>query len=192
MKKTLITLLAVIVTSCSTQNNIDIKNYPIVTTINELSDYYNLKIDKTGTYETTSITKYLDGSVELEYSYELLESEDYDPLFYSITIEKEKTIKDAKELYSLGKGAVKLVGNSFGQGTVEIDSLQLPGDESYYALRTLDGEPNGMFYIVRKGTRIYTMMISGLYTSDNSLVNDLIFPKIIHLEEFEIIKKNKL
>jgi len=181
-------ILLVVTVSCSTRNDVDIKDYPIVTTINELSDYYDLKIDSSGKYETTSITNYFDGSSELEYAYELLESEEYDPLFFSITIAKERTIKDAKEVYILGKGAVKLVGNSFDQGTIEIDSLQLPGDDSYYALRTLEGEPNGMFYIVRKGTRVYTMMISGIYTPDHSLITDLLIPKITHLEGFEIIK----
>ena len=190
MKRILLLLLVVVVTvSCSTRNDIDIKDYPIVTTINELSEYYDLKIDNSGKYETTSITNYFDGTFELEYAYELLESEEYDPLFYSITIDKERTIKDAKEVYILGKGAIKLVGNSFDQGTIEIDSLQLPGDDSYYALRTFEGEPNGMLYIVRKGTRIYTMMISGIYTSDHSLITDLLIPKTTHLEEFEIIKK---
>ena len=191
MKRILILVVVVVVVvavSCSTRNDVDIKDYPIVTTINELSDYYGLKIDNSGKYETTSITNYFDGSSELEYAYELLESEEYDPLFYSITIEKERTIKDAKEVYWLGKGAVELVGNSFDQGTIEIDSLQLPGDDSYYALRTLEGEPNGMFYIVRKGTTIYSMMLSGIYTSDHSLITDLLIPKITHLEEFEIIK----
>ena len=188
MKKSLI-ILVVLAFSCSTRNDIDIKDYPIVTTINELSEYYNLTVDKTGKYETTSITNYFDGSSQLEYTYELLESEKYDPLFYSITIDKERTLKDAKEVYIIGKSAVTIVGNSFNQGTIEIDSLQLPGDDSYYALRTLDGEPNGMFYIVRKETCIYTMMISGIYTSDHSLISDLLNPKLTRLQEFEILEE---
>lgn len=189
MKRILIILAVAFTVSCSTQKNIDIKEYPIVTTINELSEYYDLKTDTSGKYETTSITNYFDGSSELEYAYELLESEEYDPLFYSITIDIERSVKDAKETYTIGKGAVKLVGNSLDQGAVEIDSLQLPGDDSYYALRTLGGEPNGMFYMVRKGTRVYTMMISGVYTLDHSLIKELLIPKITDLEEFKIIKK---
>lgn len=161
----------------------------MVVTVNELSDYYDLRIDKSGASETTSITNYLDGSSELEYTYDLLDSEIFESLFYSITIEKAKTIKDAKETYSLGKGAIKLVGNSFGQGTIVIDTLQLTGDDTYYALRTVDEEPNGMFYIVRKETVIYTMMISGLYTPDHSLVEEFLIPKITRLEDFEIIEK---
>jgi len=187
MKRILIALF-VVVASCSTRNNINIKDYPIVITIDELSQYYDLKIDHSGKYETTNITTYFDGSSELEYAYELLESEEYDPLYYCITIEKERTIKDAQETYSIGKSALEIAGNSLGQGIKQIDSLKLPGDDSYYALRTLDGELNGMFYSVRKGTRIYTMIASGIYTSDHSLITDLILPKIINLEEFDIKK----
>lgn len=186
MKRTVILVVAVMMSSCSTKDNIDIKDYPIVTTVNELAEYYDLQIEKTGKYETTSVTNYFDGSSELEYEYDSIESEDYEELYYSITIEKERTLKDAIEIYGLGKGALKLVGNSFDQGTMEIDSLQLPGDNSYYAFRTFEGEPNGMFYMVRKGTRIYTMVISGLYTPDHSLITELLNPKIMHLEEFEI------
>ena len=188
MKRILILVLVVIVVSCKTRNDVRIKDYPIVTTINELAKYYNLKIDESGKYETASITNYLDGASELEYSYELLESKQHDPLFYSVTIEKETSVKGAKEVYSLGKGIVKIAGNSFEQGTVEIDSMELPGDDSYYALRTFEGEPNGMFYIVRKGTCVYTMMVSGIYTSDHSLITELLNPKIIHLEEFDLVE----
>lgn len=187
MKRTLL-LTVVIAVSCTTQKDVDINDYPIITTIDELSDYYDLKIDDTGKFETTTITKYFGGSFELEYAYELLETEEYDPLYYSITVEKEGTVKDAMEVYIIGKSAVKLVGNSFDQGTIEIDSLQLPGDDSYYALRTFEGEPNGMFYIVRKGTRIFTMMISGMYTTDHSLINDILNPKIERLEEFDLLR----
>jgi len=188
MKRAIIIGFVVIATSCTTRNDVDVNDYPIVTTISDLAEYYDLNIDTSGAYETTFIINYLDGSSELEYSYDLLESEDFDPLYYSILIEKENTTKDAKQIYTLGKAAVELVGNSFDQGTVDIDSLQLPGDDSYYALRTFEGEPNGMFFIVRKGTRIYTMMVSGLYTPDNSLINELLIPRITDLEKFEIIE----
>lgn len=189
MKNIISTILAlVILFSCSTQKDIDIKNYPIVTTIKELSAYYDLKIDTTGVYETANITKYFDGSFELEYVYELLDSDNYDPLIYSLTFLKEASIKDAQQSFQLNKGTLKLLGNAFEQGTIEIDTLHLPGDDSYYALRTLNGNPNGMFYISRKGKNICTMILSGMYTPDHSLINDLLIPKNKNLEKLKIIK----
>ena len=189
MNKAVFIFIIIFFSSCSTRDDLDIKDYSIITSINELSEYFDLKIDKSGKYETASITNYFDGSTELEYAYELLESQKYDPLYYSITVDKEWSIKDAKEVYLLGKGALSLVGNSFGQGTKEIDTIKLPGDNSYYALRTLDGEPNGMFYIVRQGRTVYTMMVSGLYTPDHSLLLDLLIPKTVNLDKFEFVKK---
>lgn len=189
MKKLTLFVLAIItLTSCTTQKNIDLGKYPIVTTIKELSEYYDLKIDTTGIYETANIVKYFDGSFELEYSYELLESENYDPLYYSLTFQKETSIKDAKQSFSISKGTLNLVGNSFEQGTIEIDTLKLPGDDSYYGMRTFNGEPNGMFYITRKGKSVCTMMLSGMYTTDHSLINDLLIPKNQNLEKLKIIK----
>jgi len=177
-----------LILSCTTKKDLDISKYPIITTAAELSEYYDLKLDKSGEYESSAIIKYLDGSKELEYSYDLAETKYFDPLIYYITIQQERSVRDAKEVYVLGKTAIRLTGNSFNQGTIEIDSLMLPGDEYYYALRTYNDVPNGMFYTVRKGARIYTMMISGVYTSDHSLLYDLILPRIESLETYDIRK----
>lgn len=181
-------LLFILMMSCTSNNDIDISKYPIITTVAELSEFYDLNLDTTGQYEQSTITKYFDGSLALEYSYDLLESDTFDPLFYSITVEQERTPRDAREVFILGKNALNIVGNSFGQGTIKIDSLDLPGDDTYYALRTYDGQPNGMFYIVRKGARVYTMMASGIYTTDHSIVYDIIIPKIEDLETYNITK----
>lgn len=174
----------IVLNSCTTNKNIDIAEYPIVPTISELSKIYDIKIDKSNTLEHTEITKYFDGSTELDYTYDALDTKFLDELYYSVTVEKHRTISDAKQSFGVNKGALSLVGNSFSQGTIEIDSLDLPGDQSYYAFRTYNEEPNGMFFICRKKTIIYSMIISGIYTPDHSLVLDLIIPKIENLENF--------
>ncbi|MBB3696812.1 hypothetical protein KMW28_22780 [Flammeovirga yaeyamensis] len=188
MKKILLFLLAIISISCKTNNNVDVNDYPIVTTIQTVAEYYDLKVDLSGKYETTSTTRYFDGSTELAYTYELLETEVYDPLYYSITIEKEVSEKDAKQLFLMGKGAINLIGKAYEQESKEITTLELPGDESFYAYRTVEGETIGMYYIIRKGKCVYTMLINGVYTKDHSLVIDLLNPKIENLEEFELKK----
>lgn len=188
MKTILVFFMVTLLTACSSNDNIDISKYPMITPVKELAEVYDLRLEESGAYETSALTKYLDGSVELEYSYDLIETQEYDPLFYNITIEKERTVSDAKDMYSLGKGTLNLVGNSFEQGIEEIDSLDLPGDQNYYALRTYEGQPSGMLFKMRKGTVIYTMMISGIYTTDHSLLYDHILPKIEDLESFKIKK----
>lgn len=172
--------------SCTSQEDVNIRKYPIVTTVRDLAAYYDLEIDRSGKYESASITKYLDGSYELDYEYELLDSNELAPLYYSVNISVERNVGDARNVYGTGLGAIKLVANSFDQGLIEIDSLRLPGDQTYYGLRTYEGEPSGMLYVTRMGTRVYTMMISGLYSPDHSLLTELIIPQIEDLSSFEI------
>jgi len=189
MKKLLILLIFII--SCTSDNDVDISKYPIITTVTELSKSYDVSLDLSGNYEKSTITKYIDGSYELEYTYDLLETDEFDPLFYSITITKERTVKDAIESYHLTKGAVNLVSNSFSQGTIKVDTLELPGDESYYAIRTYNGEQNGVLFTIRKGRFIYDLITSGIYTDDHSLIVDLIIPDIENLVDFKLKTRAK-
>lgn len=172
--------------SCATKENLDVSEFPIITSVAELSEYYGLNLDSSGKYESLTATRYFDGSKDLDYMYELAETTTFDPLYYYVTITQESSMGDARNSYNLSKKAFSLVGNSFDQEIIQIDSLDLPGDEYYYALRTYEGLPNGMYYTVRKGTRIYTMTISGLYSSDHSLLYDLILPRIENLETYQI------
>ncbi|WP_066629587.1 hypothetical protein [Labilibacter marinus] len=186
MRIVLAVLLLVGLSSCQTKKGIDPSKHPIITRVSELAEYFNLNIDCSEQLEETSITKFFDGSKSIDYSYELLDSEEYLPLVYSITIDIERTIKDAKETYTIGKGALAIGGKISGQGAIEIDSLNLQGDDTYYALRTYGDEPNGHFYMLRKGRRVYTLIISGVYTSDHSLLTELILPKVEKLETVEL------
>ncbi|GAA4279302.1 hypothetical protein [Aquimarina mytili] len=186
--KRLAILLFLILSSCVPNRNIDISKYPIITTVTELSEVYDVSLDLSGNHEKSALTKYIDGSFELEYEYDLLETDKYDPLFYSITITKERTVREAIQTYLITKGATNLVSNSFSQGTITIDTLELPGDENYYALRTFEGELNGVLFSMRKGKYIYDLIISGIYTEDHSLLFDLILPEIENLTDFKLKK----
>ena len=183
----LILLIGIVISSCTKQKDIDISKYPIITTVKELTEFYDVSLDSTRKYENSSITMYFDGSSDLEYTYELLETEKYDPLFYNITIDLEPTEKDAILTYEVIKGALHIGSSLSGQGTIEIDSLDFGGDQSYYAIRTVDGDPNGIIFMIRKGKNIYTLVLSGLNFSDHSIISDLVLPRIKNLETFKLI-----
>ncbi len=172
--------------SCKTNDEVDISKYPMITTAKELMDFYDLRLDTLGAHEESKIINYFDGSSELEYTYDFIDTENYDPLYYSITIEKERTIKDAIEMYTIGKGAVSLVINTGDEDSEEITEVELPGDQNYYAVRTFDGEPHGLYFTMRKGKVVYTLIMSGLYSEDHSVLYDLIFPEIENLENFSL------
>ncbi len=172
--------------SCSKKQSVDYLNYDILTTAKEICLFYDFPLDTTGVHETAEIVTFYDKSYELKYSYDYLETNEYNPLFYSIKIEVENSIEEATRDFNLNKVALKTTNKTIGLELEEIDSLILPGDQNYYAIRTKDKSPNGIFLIIRKNKVVYTLIMSGLYSSDNSLLNDLILPKIEKLETFKI------
>ena len=129
---------------------------------------------------------YFDGSYELEYEYDFIKTNEFDPLFYSITIEREVSLKEAEDLYRFGKKTILTVNNMAGFERVEIDSVPISGDSYYYALRYVDGRPNGVLFMLRRGKAIYTLITSGLYSTDHSLITDLILPDIKNLEKLNL------
>lgn len=187
MKKPIF-LLFIFLSSCISENDVDITKYPMVTTASELAQYYELNLELSGNREETSVNKYIDGSFDLEYTYDFTETDRYDPLYYSITITKERSIKDAKQTFSLTNGAISLVSNSFSSDTIEIDTLDLPGDENYYAISTYEGQKHGVLFSMRKGKIVYNLITSGIYTDDHSILLELILPEIENMEHFKRIK----
>lgn len=168
--------------SCTSRRKVDYKNYDILTSAKEISDFYNIPLDTSGTKEQTEIITYFGNSCELSYSYDFLETEEFQPLFYSIKIEIERTTRDASKNFFLSKAALKTTNSVIGLSLNEVDTISLPGDQNYYAVRIKNNEPNGIFLIIRKNKRVYTLVMSGIYSTDNSLLTDLILPKIEKLE----------
>jgi len=181
-------ILLFYLTSCSTEENVKFSEYEIITTAKEINNYYNISLDTTGSSEEGRIRKFIDGSYELKYSYDLLETEEFHPLFYSIKIEVEPTASDAIENFGLSKKILFATNKTIGQKVIEIDSLELPGDQNYYAIRTSENKPVGLFFLIRKGNRIYTIIMSGLYSSDHSLILDLVIPKLKDLDNFTLLE----
>lgn len=186
--RNVILLVSFIITiiSCTTETVVEYKNNEFITLASEISRYYDIHLDTSGIAESGWIRKYMDGSLEFKYSYDLLDSDQFTPLFYSIKIEKETSIKEAIVSFNLAKTTLLTTNKVIGQGIIEIDSLMLPGDQNYYAIRTKDNSPNGLFLIIRDQTCLYTLVMAGLYSSDHSLVLDLVIPKIDDLGSFSL------
>jgi hypothetical protein len=60
------------------------------------------------------------------------------------------------------------------------------GDENYYALRLKEGNPVGMIFTGRLKNKVYTIIMAGLYSSDHSLMTDLVLPKLQSIDSFQI------
>ena len=42
--------------------------------------------------------------------------------------------------------------------------------------------------MVRKGKKIYSLVVSGMYTTDHSLIYDLVLPQLEELESLDLTK----
>lgn len=189
-KNYILILFASLLISCKTIIT-NASEYPIITRASELQDLYGISLDSSGTSESCKIFKYIDGTFELDYEYDLIETDEFLPLFYSITIESALSEKEALSNFNLEKNIYSKADKLGGFKHELIDSLNLPGDPYFYAVRIYQGSPNGLIFMSRQGRMIYTLIISGLYSSDHSILEDLILPDIKNLMGFNINKTSE-
>ena len=163
-------------------DKIDYSKYDMFVTAKELSEFYKIQLDTSGKSESSRLWNFSDDSFEIKYTY------NHPDLYYSIDIERELTENEAIDDFILTKNTFLKANKIRGFGISEIDSLKFSFDQSYYAYRIKNNSPHGVFFTVRKNNMIYTLIMSGFYYSDQSLIHSLILPKIKNLEDFEIIK----
>jgi stress-induced morphogen len=113
-------------------------------------------------------------------------SNKFHSLYYSIIISQEKNKSKAAQTFEIQKTTALATNSAIGLDATVIDSLNLPGDDSYYAIRIMDNEPNGIIFITRKDRVVYMLITSGLHTEDHSLLLNLILPKITQLKDLEL------
>ncbi len=172
--------------SCSEKSDINYNKYDIITKVKDISQYYNVKLDTSGNSESCIIRKYLAGAYELNYSYDLRDTEEFAPLYYSISIHNAPTLKDAIEKFNLSEITIKSTNRAIGQRFIRIDTTFHFADQNFYAVRTRADKPVGTFLLLRSENVVYTLITAGLYSKDNSFINFLIVPKIEKLKEFKL------
>jgi rRNA maturation protein Rpf1 len=59
-------------------------------------------------------------------------------------------------------------------------------DENYYAVREKKGNPAGLIFKDRLNNKVFTLIMTGLYSSDHSLIRDLVIPKLQNIDDFQI------
>lgn len=182
MKK--IFLIALLCCSCLVNDEVDVSKYPMLTTAEKLSKIYSTPMDTSGTSETISLTKYYDFSVELEYTYDSLESEDHIPFHYTISINKDLSSSSALQSYFITKKALEIGSNAFEQSTKEINDVELPGEQNYYATRFYEGEEIGILFIMKEENIVYSVYTTGLIFDDHSFLLDAILPDLKTLSQF--------
>jgi len=166
---------------------IDPSDYPFLLLAKDLQ-IYDIKLDLSGSSEKAHLKKWADGMYEIKYEYDLRDSKDFHPLFFSVKLEIDKNIAEAKKTYEQGLFVITNTSKAVGMACREIKDKVQWGDESYYAMREKKEQPVGLIFTTRSKNKVYTIIMAGLYSSDHSLILDLVIPKLQHLHNFTIQK----
>jgi len=159
--------------------------YPFLLIAKDLQ-IYNLELDLSGASEKAYRKKWINGAYDIKYEYNRRDSDNFHPLFFSVKLEIDKSIAKAKETYRDGLKVITKMSSVAGMPCREIKNIIQWGDENYYALRLKEGNPVGMIFSGRLKNKVYTIIMAGLYSSDHSLLTDLVIPKLQIIDSFQI------
>lgn len=191
MKK--IFVVAVLLFFCLTSANaflsktkeINPEDYPFLLLAKDLQ-VYNLKLDLSGSAEKARLKKWINGVYDIKYEYDRRDSDEFHPLFFSVKLEIEKNKKEAKETYNEGLAVITKTSAAVGMPCREIKDTIQWGNENYYAVREKNGNPVGLIFKGRLNNKVYTIIMAGLYSSDNSLITDLVLPKLENIDTYQV------
>jgi hypothetical protein len=164
---------------------IDPEDYPFLLLAKDLQ-IYNIKLDLSGSAEKARLKKWINGVYDIKYEYDRRDSDDFNTLFFSVKLEIEKNEKDARKTYRDALNVITKTSARAGMPCREIKNIIKWGDQNYYAVRERNGSPVGLIFVGRLKNKIYTLIMAGLYSSDHSLITDLVIPKLQNIDEFRI------
>jgi hypothetical protein len=164
---------------------IDPEDYPFLLLAKDLQ-VYNIKLDLSGSAEKARIKKWINGVYDIKYEYDRRDSDDFNAIFFSVKLEIEKNKKEAKETYREGLAVITKTSAAVGMPCREIKNTIKWGDENYYAVREKNGSPVGLIFKGRLNNKVYTIIMAGLYSSDHSLITDLVIPRLQNIDDFQV------
>ena len=169
----------------SKTKEIDPEDYPFLLLAKDLQ-VYNIKLDLSGSAEKARLKKWINGVYDIKYEYDRRDRDEFHPLFFSVKLEIEKNNTEAKETYNDGLAIITKTSAAVGMPCREIKNTIHWGDEAYYAVREKNGNPVGLIFKGRLNNKVYTIIMAGLYSSDNSLITDLVLPKLENIDAFQV------
>ena len=182
-------LLPLALTSCillgaCAKGEIRESDRPLLVTLDEMEDY-GFKLKHLADRQVFRRSRYLDGSLEIEYEFETPENA-AEVLYVSATAGFERTVSDAVQSYRLSKGGIG-IGAQLGDATIkEREGFYKWGDESFFAnILGKNGRPAGHIFTTRLGKKTYLFMIAGLYFEERSDWEEFIAPKLQYLEKYD-------
>ena len=145
-------------------------------TIEDLAPWIEVTPDPSAA--TLKKLRYVDFSHDLTYEYEDEE------MYLDCEITVERKLSDAVTSYHFLNAGMR-VGLSIAMTLVDADHLLEWGDASKCSIIQYEDEPVGNYFITRRGTRIFTFLITGAYFDDPSLFSGLLTPFLEKLDSYE-------
>ena len=157
---------------------------PLLITVEDIAQY-GITYAEGDAFTVVNRVYYVDFTKEIEYEYDSPEGrEDVDPLYITVTAGFEHTSNEARKSYKIGLGAFTLGTKLGGLKVEEEKDFFSWGDESYFAVLKNEENIVGNLFTARKGKKIYSFVIVGLYFSDPQMFSELVMPKLNYLETY--------
>ena len=131
-------------------------------------------------------TRYIDGSYDIEYEYDI--PEDLNAPYLSCTVTVEPTTSDAQTSYVAMWGGSQLALSLLSDieiDVVERNDLFRWGDRSRFAILSTEGEPFGNVFITRTGKYIFYIIISGIYFDNHEGISGLLSERLGQLPSYQ-------
>ena len=119
-------------------------------------------------------TRWWDGTYDVVYEFETPDSEVEYPLYLNVTVTVEHMASDAL----LTQGAERVGLNIGLQGDMTIREIDGFHPGATFAVLEADGDPVGNYFSMRKGNKVYTLLMSGFYFDDPEAWRELVDAKL--------------
>ena len=157
-----------------------------VLTVEELGERLQDFAPKPGVAKLSK-RRLLDGSHELNYEYDT-STDDKGGLYLNCVVTVENNATDARNSYlgmKLGGAAGFAISSGKGVKLQDREDLLKWGEDSHSALLTVDGKPGGNFFIARKGTHIFYLIVAGVFLDSPEALSSLLLPKLERLAQYQ-------
>ena len=185
MKTKLLIIILVMLVALSwgcARQSIREEDKPLLITVEDLVPY-GVRLDDYQQYETFQRDAFVDGSVDIAYEFDPPEDSEIN-LYLSVTVSFERTTKDAKMAYLMELKGTTFGAKLGGAAATESKGFFVYGDESFFAFLMGEKGPGGNLFITRTGTKVYIVIIGGVYFDNPDDWADVIIPKLQYLESY--------
>lgn len=141
-------------------------------------------LEDTEPYEVFAKTNIF-GTQEITYTFESPESDVENALYLSVTVTFERKRSDAFLSHGIEKTAVTLGLRAAGIESREVKKFYEYGDSSTFYILEQDGSPVGNVYSLRDGSKVYLIVLSGMYFDDPATWADLVEEKLERFSAYD-------